>query len=85
MQRTNVDWCFPMPIQCEETIKDVATLYIDGDKSVGLGRHQVPVFTDEKGRALKKYSSGGKVLDRLSSRTDHFVLNDKDKLSTKGS
>ena len=85
MQRTNVDWCFPMLIQCEETIKDVATLYIDSDKSVRLRRHQVPVFTDEKLRALKKYSQGGKVLDRLSSRADHFVLNDKDKLSTKGS
>ena len=67
-----------MPIQCEQTIKDVATLYLDGDKSVGLRRHQVPVFTDEKGRALKKYSHGAKVLDRLSSRTDYFVLNDKD-------
>ena len=44
-----------------------------------LQRHQVPVFTNEKGRALKKYSHGGKVLDRLSSRTDHFVLNN-DKL-----
>ena len=31
VQRTNVDWCFLMPMQCEETIKDVATLYIDGD------------------------------------------------------
>ena len=31
------------------------------------GCHQVPVFIDEKGRALKKYSLGGKVLDRLSS------------------
>ena len=50
---------------------------------MGFRRHQVPVFTDEKGRALKKYSHGGKVLDRLSSRTYHFVLNDKDKLSTK--
>ena len=85
MQRTNVDWCFPMPIQYEETIKDVATLYIDGDKRVQLRRHQVPVFTDEKLHALKKYSHGGKILDRLSSTADHFVLNDKDKLSTKGS
>ena len=28
VQRTNVDWSFPMPLQCQETIKDVATLYL---------------------------------------------------------
>ena len=44
-----------MLIQCEETIKDVATLYIDGDKSVPLRHHQVPVFTDEKLRALQVF------------------------------
>ena len=24
VERTNVDWCFPIPVQCEETVKDVA-------------------------------------------------------------
>ena len=41
VQRTNVDWSFPMPLQCQETIKDVATLYLEGDKDAGLLRHQV--------------------------------------------
>ena len=69
-----------MPIQCEETIKDVASLYLDGDKKdAGLPRHRMPVFLDERGRALNKYGQGSKVLDRLAGRTDHFVLNEKDR------
>ena len=44
VQRRNVDWSFPMPLQCQETIKDVATLYLEGDKDTGLLRHQLPVF-----------------------------------------
>ena len=66
VERTNVDCCFPMPIQCEETIKDVASLYLDGEKDAGLPRHRIPVFLDERGRALNKYGHGSKVLDRLA-------------------
>ena len=61
--RTNVDWCFPMPVQREETVKDVASLYLDGDKDVGLPCHQMPVFLDERSCALNKYAHGSKVLD----------------------
>ena len=78
VERTNVDWCFPMPIQCEDH-KDVASLYLDGDKEAGLPSHRMPVFLDERGRALNKYGHGSKVLDRLAGRTDHFVLNEKDR------
>ena len=80
-QRTNVDWCFPMPLQCVETIREVASLYLDGNKEIGLPRHEIQVFVDERGRALSKYAHGSKVLDRLvsSSRTDYFVLNEKDR------
>ncbi|CAB4025487.1 Hypothetical predicted protein [Paramuricea clavata] len=69
-QRTNVDWCFLMPLQCVETIREVASLYLDGNKEIGLPRHQIPVFVDERGRALNKYAL---------YRTDYFVLNEKDK------
>ena len=27
VEGTNVDWCFLMPVECEETVEDVATLY----------------------------------------------------------
>ena len=68
-----------MPLQCQETIKDVAILYFEGDKDTGLLRHQLPVFLNQRGRALSKYAHGSKVLDRLAARTDHFVLNAKDR------
>ena len=56
-------------------IKDVATLYLDGDKKTGLPCHRMPVFLDERGRALNKSrddAHGSKVLDRLAARTDFF-------------
>ena len=39
VQRTNVDWSFPRPLQCQETIEDLATLYLEGDKDAGLLHH----------------------------------------------
>ena len=51
--------------QCEETIKEVAKLYLHGDEKLGLKRHQIPIFIDERGRVLAKYNHGSKALDRL--------------------
>ena len=48
----------------------MATLYLDGDKDAGLPRYRMPVFLDERGRALNKYAHRRKVLDRLAVRTD---------------
>ena len=81
VQRTNIDWCFPMPLNCEETIKEVAQLYLDGDKETGLAPHRVPVFLDERGRAVNRYARGSKVLNRLASTSHHFVLCEKDQPS----
>lgn len=58
VERTNLDWCFPMPMQCEETVKDVAALYLDGHNDTGPPRHQMPVFLDERGRSLNKHAHG---------------------------
>ncbi len=79
VERTNVDWCFPNPLQCQETINEVAALYLDGDAEVGLPKHQVPIFLDDRGRYLNKYMHGSKVLDRLAAPSDHFILCEKDK------
>ena len=73
VQRTNVDWSFPMPIQCPETIKDVALLYLDGGKETGIPHHQPPVFLDERGCTFGKYMHGSKVLDRPSATAHHFL------------
>ena len=33
-----------------------SVLYLDGDKDAGLPRHRMPVFLDERGRALNMYA-----------------------------
>ena len=50
VQRINIEWTFQMPMQCQETIKDVALLFLDGDKEEGIPRLQPPMFLDERGR-----------------------------------
>ena len=78
--RTNIDWCFPNSTTCSNTLRDIAHLYLNGNAEFGLKSHQIPVFTDERGRATTSYSKGGKVLDRLSKvdRNDIFLSeNDK--------
>ena len=64
----------------EETVKEVASLYINGDKDLGLSPHLVPIFLDQRGKALK-YAHGSKVLDRISKRdTKKAALSEKDKI-----
>ena len=78
--RTNLDWCFPKSTHCEETLKEIAHLYINGNKEFDLKPHQIPIFLDERGRALAKYRDGGKVLDRLSKKDKRSIfLADQDK------
>lgn len=69
-----------MPIQCQETLKEMVPVYLEGSKERGLSRHQVPVFVDERGRA-QTYAQGSKVLSRLASADVKcpFILSEKDK------
>ena len=78
VERTNVDWCFPMPVQCRNTLKEISYLYLDGNVEYNLPRHNIPVFLDPRGRAV--YKQGSKVLERLSKPSDSFVLVDSDKV-----
>ena len=52
--RAKIDWCFPPMIQCQNALRQMARLYIDGDKEAGLARHYVPVY---KEKPLKKHAS----------------------------
>lgn len=58
--RAKVDWCFPSILQCERSLTEMAKLYIDGSKSLGLQRHHIPVFKTKQSTDLSK------VLKRLS-------------------
>ena len=36
MNRAKIDWCLPSVIQCESALTEIAKLYINGDKELGL-------------------------------------------------
>ena len=59
--RARVDWCLPPILQCGRSLTEMAELYIDGDKTLGLQRHHVPVFKTKSSADLLN------VLKRLSS------------------
>ena len=42
--RSILDWCLPAVLQCEQPIKEIAKLYIEGDKKKGLKKHLIPVY-----------------------------------------
>ena len=50
----NVDWCFPKTTHCDQTLKEIAGLYINGNKEFNLKAHQIPIFVNERGRAQEK-------------------------------
>ena len=64
--RARVDSCFPATIQCDRPVKEIAKLYLDGDKERGLKRHRIPVYQDR--RSLKNGRKGmSKVITRHAS------------------
>ena len=68
VQRAIVDWAIPDPLSCPNTMREIARLYTDGNKKLGLAKHRLPVFFDERGRASRRHLVS-KVVDRLNSAT----------------
>ena len=46
MNHGKIDWCLPFVIQCELALTEIAKLYINGDKELGLSRHYTPLYRD---------------------------------------
>ena len=63
--RAKVDWCYPPVVQCERALDEMAKLYLNGDESVGVKKHHVPVYKDKK--SLKKARDVSVVLSRIKS------------------
>ena len=64
IQRAIVDWSIPDPITCPKTMTEIANLYTDGNKKLGIAKHRLPRLFDERGRALRRHDVS-KVVDRL--------------------
>ena len=66
MNCAKIDWCLPSVIQCESALTEIAKLYINGDKELGLARHFIPLYKDQ--RSWQKHQGEmSKVLNRISS------------------
>ena len=46
--RSKIDWCLPPVLQCDSALKEIAQLYVEGDKTRGLKKHYVPVYSDKR-------------------------------------
>lgn len=57
--RTKLDWCMPPIIRANRATKEIAQLYLNGDKEALLLKHLLPILGDRA-----KYSKEGKVLKR---------------------
>ena len=66
MNRAKIDWCLPSVIQCESALAEIAKLYINGDKELGLSRHYIPLYRGR--RSWQKHQGEmSKVFKRISS------------------
>ena len=64
--QSKIDWCLPPVLQCDSVLKEMAQLYVEGDKARGLKKHYVPVYSDKRST---KYRIGdcSKVIARLKN------------------
>lgn len=65
--RTKLDWCMPPVLQATRAVKEIAKIYINGDKDAALSKHALPILGD---RAA--YVREGKVIKR--QRTEDVRL-----------
>ena len=76
VNRSIVDWCYPLPIQCESTLKTLAQIYVDGHPEYDVQKHRAPLFLDDRKRH-RNYDKGSKVLSRLGEKEikNPFIFN----------
>jgi hypothetical protein len=58
--RTKLDWSMPPIMQCGRAVKEIAEMFINGDKELFLPKHAIPILGDRA-----KYSQESKVMKRL--------------------
>ena len=64
--RTKVDWCFPDTVQCDRALESMADLYLNGDKSLNLKKHHIPIYKDV--RSIMKKDDMSKVIKRIATQ-----------------
>ena len=62
--RLKLDWCLPLVLQIQSSIKEIAKNYINGCKERNFKSHQWPIIGDWKSSSYRL----SKVLDRIKSQ-----------------
>ena len=65
VKRAVVDWSLlDLTLTCPKTMEEIGQLYTKESKKLGLAKHQMPLFSDERRRAARRYNVS-QVVDRL--------------------
>ena len=67
--RAKIDWCFPPIVRCERALDEMAKLYVNGGKSVGLKKH-----AKVKGKAFPAHKTNFTVWGQLYKTLNHFLI-----------
>ena len=67
--RAKIDWCFPPIVRCERALDEMAKLYVNGGKSVGLKKHP-----KVKGKAFGAHKTNFTVWSQLYKTLNHFLI-----------
>ena len=47
--RTKINWCMPTALTADRAVKEIAEIYIEGDKNKGMRAHILPVIQSTPG------------------------------------
>ena len=78
VKRAVVDWSIPDPLSCPNTMQEIGELYTEGNKELGIKKHRLPLFSDERRRAERRHDVS-KVVDRMrmeQPKCPHIVKKD---------
>ena len=78
VKRAVIDWTLPDPLTCPKTMEEIGKLYTEGNKKLGLLKHQIPIFSDVRRRAARRHNVS-QAVDRLrieASKCPHIVKAD---------
>jgi hypothetical protein len=74
VKRAVVDWSLlDFTLTCPKTMEEIGQLYTKESKKLGLAKHRMPLFSDERSsKAIQRQSSGRQVEDGTAKMPPHY-------------
>jgi len=70
VDRTVIDWCLPIPMNCPQKLQNVQEIYFHGNVKLNLKKHHPAHHVDQRQRGLFREQS--KVTNRLANEASKF-------------